>query len=148
MDTLLGLLDGKAERSREPQPSLASVDALASRMSSAGLEVGLRIEGERRDLPAALEVSAFRVVQEGLTNVLKHAGAAHAEVVMRYRPDRLEVEVDDSGDAAEGQDRGVGGRGLAGLNERLGVFGGRLQAGPKPEGGWLVRATFPTTGGP
>jgi signal transduction histidine kinase len=146
MDTLLGLLDVRSVSSREPQPSLASVDALARRMNDAGLEVGVRVEGERRNLPAALEVSAFRVVQEGLTNVFKHAGAGRAEVVLRYCADRLEVEVDDPGGSPGQQVHGVGGgRGLAGLNERLGVFGGRLEAGSKSGGGWLVRATFPTT---
>jgi signal transduction histidine kinase len=141
MGTLLGLLDSSPRSSREPQPSLADLDGLVSRMRDAGLRVDLEIEGQRRELPAALELSAFRVIQEGLTNSLKHARAAHVRAVLRYREDELEVDVADDGVAGG---NGVGTRrGLAGMRERVEVFGGTLEAGPQPGGGWTLHATFP-----
>jgi signal transduction histidine kinase len=141
MGTLLGLLDSSPRSSREPQPSLADLDGLVSRMRDAGLSVDLEIEGQRRELPAALELSAFRVMQEGLTNSLKHARAAHVRAVLRYREDELQVDVADDGVAGG---NGVGtGRGLAGMRERVEVFGGTLEAGPRPSGGWTLHATFP-----
>jgi signal transduction histidine kinase len=143
MGTLLGLIRGEAVASREPQPSLADLDRLVAKMREAGLDVGLEIQGERRALPAALELSAFRIVQEGLTNALKHAGPAHARVLLRYGDDELEVEVADDG-SGNGNGRGNR-RGLAGIGERVAVFGGRLDAGPRPDGGWTLRAGFPLT---
>jgi signal transduction histidine kinase len=141
MGTLLGLLDSSPRSSREPQPSLADLDGLVSRMRDAGLRVDLEIEGQRRELPAALELSAFRVIQEGLTNSLKHARAAHVRAVLRYREDELQVDVADDGVAGG---NGVGTRrGLAGMRERVEVFGGTLEAGPQPGGGWTLHATFP-----
>ena len=141
MGTLFGLLDAGPRSSREPQPSLAELDGLVSRMREAGLSAELVIEGERRALPAALELSAFRVVQEGLTNALKHAGPADVRALLRYGEDRLEVEVADDGTAAG---NGVGSRrGLAGIRERVEIFGGRLDAGPRPGGGWTLHASFP-----
>jgi signal transduction histidine kinase len=143
MGTLLGLIRGEAVSSREPQPSLADLDRLVAKMREAGLDVGLEIEGERRALPAALELSAFRIVQEGLTNTLKHAGPAHARVILRYGVEELQVEVADDG---SGNGNGNGSRrGLAGVGERVAVFGGRLDAGPGPDGGWTLRAGFPLT---
>jgi signal transduction histidine kinase len=144
MGTLLGLIRGEAVASREPQPSLADLDRLVAKMRETGLNVALEIEGERRPLPAALELSAFRIVQEGLTNALKHAGApAHARVLLRYGADELEVVVADDG---SGNGNGHGNRrGLAGIGERVAVFGGRLDAGPRPDGGWTLRAGFPLT---
>ena len=141
MGTLFGLLDAGPRSSREPQPSLAELDGLVSRMREAGLSAELVIEGERRALPAALELSAFRVVQEGLTNALKHAGPAEVRALLRYGEDRLEVEIADDGTMAG---NGVGSRrGLAGIRERVEIFGGRLDAGPRPGGGWTLHASFP-----
>ena len=141
MGTLLGLLDGSPHPSRKPQPSLTDLDGLVSRMRDAGLSVDLAIEGQPRPLPAALELSAFRVVQEGLTNALKHAGPAQVRAVLRYGEDRLQVDVTDDGAAGE---NGAGTRrGLAGLRERVEVFGGRLEAGPQAHGGWGLHVTFP-----
>lgn len=141
MGTLFGLLDAGPRSSREPQPSLAELDGLVSRMREAGLSAELVIEGERRALPAALELSAFRVVQEGLTNALKHAGPADVRALLRYGEDGLEVEIADDGTAAG---NGVGcRRGLAGIRERVEIFGGRLDAGPRPGGGWTLHASFP-----
>jgi signal transduction histidine kinase len=141
MGMLLGLIRGEAVASREPQPSLADVDRLVGKMREAGLDVGLQIEGQRRALSPALELSAFRIVQEGLTNALKHAGTGHARVVLRYGDNELEVEVADDG-SANGNGHGSR-RGLAGIGERVAVFGGRLDAGPRPDGGWTLRAGFP-----
>ena len=141
MGTLLGLIRGEREVSRSPQPSLADLDALIANMRRAGLRVDLEVEGARRALPAALELSAFRVVQEGLTNALKHAGPAQVRVMLRYRERQLEVEVADDG-SGSGDGRGSR-RGLAGMGERVAVFGGRLDAGRRPDGGWTLRAAFP-----
>jgi signal transduction histidine kinase len=141
MGTLLGLLDPGPRAAREPQPSLADLDGLVSRMRDAGLDVDLAFEGRRRALPAALELSAFRVVQEGLTNALKHAGPAHVRALVRYDEDAVEVDVADDG---TGAGDGAGGhRGLAGTRERVELFGGRLEAGPRAGGGWRLHATFP-----
>ena len=141
MGTLLALARGEAEASREPQPSLADVERLAATMSEAGLAVRVRVEGERRELPAALELSAFRIVQEALTNALKHAGCDEASVLVRYGRDEVEVAIADDGSGAA---NGRGSRrGLAGIGERVSIFGGRFEAGPRPEGGWAVRAVLP-----
>jgi signal transduction histidine kinase len=141
MGTLLGLVRGEAEVSLEPQPSLADLDALIATTREAGLRVDLAIEGQRRELPAALELSAYRIVQEGLTNTLKHAGPVPAHVVVSFHVGELVVDVSDEGGGAV---EGFGtGRGLAGIRERVAVFGGQLQAGPQPEGGWTLRAAFP-----
>jgi signal transduction histidine kinase len=141
MSTLLGLVRGEPEASREPQPSLADLDKLITRTRDAGLPVEVEIEGDRRDLPAPIDLSAFRVVQEGLANVVKHSSPTRALVVLRYKEDALEVEVVNDGIRAE---NGRGGRrGLAGLRERLEVFHGELEAGPDDHGRWLLRARFP-----
>ncbi|MGI8421272.1 MAG: sensor histidine kinase [Gaiellaceae bacterium] len=143
MGTLLALVRGEAESSRHPQPSLADLERLISTTREAGLQVQLDVQGHRCELSAALELSAFRIVQEGLTNALKHAGTAQAHVLVRYGERDLEVEVtDDGGGSASG--RGSH-RGLAGIGERVAVFGGRFEAGPRPEGGWKVRAALPLT---
>lgn len=159
MGMLLGLIRGDGRTPLEPQPSLADVEALVARTREAGLGVELEVEGERRPLPAALELSAYRIVQEGLTNALKHAGSARARVVLRYRADDLLVEVADDGavasatsssgpapnSSAPGSRRGLAGVGerVAVFDGRLAVFGGRLEAGPRPDGGWTLRAAFP-----
>ena len=143
MGTLLGLMDQVPLSSREPQPSLANVEGLVMRMRDAGLDVRLVVEGSRRDVPAPVDVSAFRVVQEGLTNVLKHAGSTRVCVTLRYGPESLVVEVADDGGSAQGAG---GRRGLAGLQERVAVFGGSLHAGRRPGGGWTLTAIFPLVG--
>ena len=142
MTTLLGLIRTDAPDSLEPQPSLDDIERLVERMSEAGLPTKLEIEGRRRPLPAALELSAYRIVQEGLTNAMKHAGPAHARVILRYGDQELDVEVTDDGAAAARNGSGSR-RGLAGIAERVSVFGGRLDAGPGPDGGWALRAAFP-----
>ena len=141
MGTLLGLLRGDAAAPRQPQPSLADLDSLVATMRTAGLRTDVEIQGPQRALPAALELSAFRILQEGLTNALKHAGPARVQVVVRFGERELEVEVVDDGSGAGGG-RGCS-RGLAGIAERVAVFGGQFEAGPRREGGWGLRAVLP-----
>jgi signal transduction histidine kinase len=144
MRALLGMLrsdDGADGLS--PQPGLADLDRLARGVREAGLAVTVRIEGEQRALPLALELSAFRIVQEALTNALKHAGPAHAEVTVRYQEGAVELEVADSGSGPAGV-QGTG-HGLVGMRERAAMFGGELQAAPSDGGGFVVRARLPLT---
>ncbi len=142
MSRLVGLLrDDSDELGLAPQPRLDELEVLLSQVRDAGLPVRLRVEGERRPLPLGVELTAYRVVQEALTNALKHAGEAHADVLVRYDADAIELEVRDDG---EGDANGhVGGHGLAGMRERVSVFGGDLTAGPRPDGGFRVRVRLP-----
>jgi signal transduction histidine kinase len=124
-----------------PQPSLEHVEKLVSQAREAGLPVKLRVEGDPVQLPAGVDLTAYRLVQEGLTNAIKHARAEHAEVVVRYGDGRVELMVSDDGRGGGG---GVkGGNGLVGMRERVSVYGGELDAGPRPEGGFRLRATLP-----
>jgi signal transduction histidine kinase len=142
LSTLVGLIREDPPTS-DPQPTLADIERLVKSTRAAGLEVELRTQGPLRPLPAAVELNAYRVVQEGLTNALKHAGQAKVNVVLHYLPSHLEIEIVDDGHGAE---QGSGGRhGLPGLRERVAVFGGRFEAGRQPDGGWRIRASFPTT---
>ena len=125
-----------------PQPSLEHLDKLVQQVREAGLPVALRIEGEAGQLPAGVDLTAYRLVQEGLTNALKHARAGHAEVVVRYGSDDVEVVVTDDGKGV-GAGKGEGGHGLMGIRERVTVYGGELEAGPRPEGGYALRARLP-----
>jgi signal transduction histidine kinase len=109
----------------------------------AGLPVELEVEGEPRGLPVGLELSAYRIVQEALTNALKHAGEARATVRVRYGADSLELEiVDDGAGAADARATG-GGHGLVGMRERVALYGGRFEAARRPSGGFTVRALLP-----
>jgi signal transduction histidine kinase len=136
-----------------PQPGLGELDALIGRVSAAGLPVKLRVSGECRTLSPGADLAAYRVVQEGLTNVLRHAGRAAATVGVEWG-EQLVITVSDDGSGswpASGPDDGNGavrggtsGRGLLGLRERLALYGGELAAGPRPGGGWQVRAVMPT----
>jgi signal transduction histidine kinase len=120
-------------------------------VSTAGLPVDLQVSGAPRPLPPGADLAAYRVVQEGLTNVLRHAGGAAASVRVCW-DDRLEITVSDDGKGgapggpAGGGRAGDPGRGLLGLRERLALYGGELAAGPRPEGGWRLRAVLPLTG--
>src|SRR6185437_5156516 len=107
----------------------------------AGLPVELRVEGAPVQLPAGLDLTAYRLVQEGLTNALKHARAEHAQVLVRYGDGHVELTVSDDGTG--GGDGDKGGHGLVGMRERVSVYGGELDAGPRPEGGYRLRATLP-----
>jgi signal transduction histidine kinase len=125
-----------------PQPSLAHLELLAQQVREAGLPVDLRIEGDPRALPPGVDLSAYRIVQEALTNALKHAGPARARVTVTYAPDQLELEICDDGSGASTRADG-GGHGLVGMRERVAVFGGVLEANRRLEGGYQLRATLP-----
>jgi signal transduction histidine kinase len=113
-----------------------------SQVREAGLPVELEIEGERPELPLGIELSAYRIVQEALTNALKHAGDARATVRVSYSPDQLELEVADDGAGGPARVAG-GGHGLAGMRERVALYGGRFDAGRRPERGFAVRVVLP-----
>jgi len=150
MRRLLGLLGPGEAGAFAPQPTLDGLDALIGRARDAGLPVSAAVDGERRDLPAGAELAAYRIVQEALTNVIKHGGRAHTDVVVRWGADALELEVTDHGGrAVAGEDGardaavlGSSGQGLIGMRERTRVYGGDLEAGPRP-GGFAVHARIP-----
>jgi signal transduction histidine kinase len=127
-----------------PQPGLDGLDALLEDVDRAGLPVSLHVEGERVALPPALDLSAYRIVQEGLTNALKHARASHADVVLRYAPGELEIEVRDDGAGSSTSDGH--GHGLVGIRERVKIYGGRMTAGAAPDGGFVLSTRFPLGG--
>ena len=131
MRRLLGMLRSDDEQlALVPQPSLTRIDELAARVTTTCLPVEITIEGVPVELPPGVDVSAYRIVQEALTNALKHAGPARAHVFLRYRPGELELEVLDDG-AGNGKGGGSG-HGLAGIRERVGIYGGKLDAGARP----------------
>ena len=141
---LLGVLRDPAEETGlAPQPGIGDLDALAASVQAAGLPVSLVIDGDLSALPATVDVSVYRIVQEALTNVLKHAGPARADVTIDCGLDAVTIEVTDDGTAEPGHQAPAGGHGLAGMRERAAVFGGELAAGPRPGGGYRVRARLP-----
>src|ERR671937_1184563 len=124
-----------------PQPGLDGLDSLAEEVGRAGLPVRLHVEGERVPLPRAIDLSAYRIVQEGLTNALKHARASGADVTLRYRPDELQLEVRDDGIGAARSD-GLG-HGLVGIRERVKIYGGDMSAGTANGGGFVLSTRLP-----
>ena len=142
MRRLVGMLRTDENDPLTPQPGLADVPRLIEQVRESGLPVELRIEGEPRELPVGLELSAYRIVQEALTNALKHAGDAHASVHVRYGPESLELEVVDDG-AGDAMPVDSGGHGLVGMRERVALYGGRFEAGRRPAGGFTVRVLLP-----
>jgi signal transduction histidine kinase len=142
MRRLVGVLRRPEEApTLAPQPSLEHLDKLLAHVRDSGLPVDLRVEGEPARLSAGVDLTAYRLVQEGLTNALKHARANRAEVVVRYRDGEIELEVADNGTG--GGDGSGGGHGLVGMRERVAVYGGQLEAAPRPEGGFRLRARLP-----
>jgi signal transduction histidine kinase len=142
MRRLVGMLRSDAADPLTPQPGLDDLGRLVAQVREAGLPVELSIEGERRDLPVGIELSAYRIVQEALTNALKHAGDAHATVQVRYGAESLELEIVDDGAGGLARAAG-GGHGLVGMRERVALYGGRLDAGRSPGGGFAVRVLLP-----
>jgi signal transduction histidine kinase len=145
---LLGVLrqDSEPQASLTPVPGLANLDSLLTEVGKAGLAVRLRVEGTPLQLPAGVDLSAYRIVQEALTNVVKHAGPAHAQVTIGYRDQEVTVEVIDDGRGAMtpvGDGRGGTGHGLIGMRERVAAFDGELEVGPRPGGGFRVAARLP-----
>jgi signal transduction histidine kinase len=145
---LLGLLRRNDEpASLSPQPGLAQLDELLASVRDAGLQVDLAVTGERTPLPAGLDLTAYRIVQEALTNVLKHANATRVGVSLAFARDRLDLEVGDDGRSGGGAIESTGpGNGLIGMRERATVFGGTVSAGAGSDGGWRVRVRLPVGG--
>ena len=142
MRRLVGMLRTPVDDPLAPQPSLDDLEVLVAQVRDAGLPVELHIEGERRELPVGVGLSAYRIVQEALTNALKHAGDARATVRVCYSPDSLELEVVDDGVGATAPVTEAG-HGLVGMRERVTLYGGRLEAGGRQSGGFAVRAVLP-----
>jgi signal transduction histidine kinase len=141
----LSALRGDDEHApRSPAAGLDGIDELVSRASAGGVEVSLRVHGDRRRLPASVELAAFRIVQESLTNVVRHAGATAANVQLTYGDHELTLQIDDDG---RGGGSANGGSGIAGMRERAAALGGELHAGPGLKGGFRVRARIPLGSG-
>jgi signal transduction histidine kinase len=146
MRRLLGFLRSDEEQASlvEPPPTLKRLDDLVAEMRGAGLDVDLRIEGELDDLSAGRALAAFRILQEAFTNALRHAPGAHVRAVLRRRPSELEIQVVDDGNAGSPASRDGPGYGLVGMRERVALYGGTLEAGPRPKRGFAVIARLPT----
>lgn len=148
MRRMLGVLREGEPGSRAPQPGMAQLDRLIEESRAAGLPVVVAVEGEPATLPAGLDLTVYRIVQEALTNARKHAGACAtlAEVRFAYRPGAIEIRVRDDGIGPEPADLTGGGHGLVGMRERAAAYGGSFQAEPRPGGGFEVLAVLPMGG--
>jgi signal transduction histidine kinase len=145
---LLGVLrqEDEPHGGLAPMPGLADLEGLLAEVAKAGLAVKLQVHGTRPPLPAGVDLSAYRIVQEALTNVVKHAGPAHAQVVVGYGDQEVTVEIIDDGRGAVTSvtdGRAGTGHGLIGMRERVAAFGGDLEVGPRPHGGFRVAARLP-----
>ncbi len=144
MRRLLGMLDGDTQATLSPQPGLGHLDRLLADTTSAGAALNVTVHGDPVPLPTGLDLAAFRILQEALTNVLKHATPPSADVVISYGQDRLSLKVRDHGRGATHQVGATGGgRGIAGMRERARLYNGDLRVGPCDEGGYLVSAWLP-----
>jgi signal transduction histidine kinase len=144
MRRMLGLLRTDEDApALAPQPGLAQVDRLVEQVRETGLDVEVAVEGEPRALPPGVDLAAYRIVQEALTNVLKHADGAYACVALRFGERELALEITDDGRGPDPASNG-GGHGLVGMRERAALYGGSLEAQPAPGGGFQVRARLPT----
>jgi signal transduction histidine kinase len=145
---LLGLLspDG-GDMGLAPQPGVEQLESLVRRVGEAGLPIKLHIEGQLRPLPPGIDLTAYRIVQEALTNALKYAGLARTDVILDYRESGLKVEVLDDGPGNSGREGAATGHGLVGMRERVALYGGTLEAGPRLGQGYAVRAWLPLEGG-
>jgi signal transduction histidine kinase len=139
---VLGALRAPGEAPRSPAPGLDRLPELLEQATAAGLSADVTVEGARRPLPRSTDLAAFRIVQEALTNIVRHSGSRTARVHLTYAPGSVAVLVDDDGPAVAGGDSG-GGNGLVGMRERAAALGGRVAAGPRPDGGFRVRAVLP-----
>jgi signal transduction histidine kinase len=146
MRRMLGVMRSgeEAPAALAPQPGLEHLDRLIAQVTEAGLPVTLRVEGDRPDISPGVDLSAYRIVQEGLTNALKHAKGAHAEVVVRYIDSSVELEIADNGPGGPNGD-GMG-HGLVGMRERVALYGGTIESGPRADGGFVLRAQLPVEG--
>lgn len=149
MRSVLGVLRGVDETApRSPTPSLANLDDLIANLNAAGLTVRTEVHGKPRELPAGVELAAFRILQEALTNVSRHAGAATATATVDYGEHTLSLRVDDDGDGVAAAPSSGTGSGIAGMRERVAALGGEFSAGPRPGGGFRVLARLPLNGVP
>jgi signal transduction histidine kinase len=146
MRRLLGVLHPGEHAEYTPQPSLRELDALVERTQAAGMPVALSVDGERRELSAGLDLAAYRVVQEALTNALKHGGGAPTEVQVHYRADAVEIRIADRGGGTVPARLGGTGHGLVGMRERVRMYGGELHAGRRRGGGFEVSVRLPLEG--
>jgi signal transduction histidine kinase len=143
MRRLLGIAHAEPDTpALAPQPGLADLETLVEQVRRAGLPVALAVDGAPHAVAPGVGLAAYRIVQEALTNALKHAGPARAWVTVSYQPDALELEIADDGPGVASVDA-TGGHGLVGMHERVGLYGGELAAGPRAEGGFAVRARLP-----
>lgn len=142
MRRLFGVLrsDGEAA-SLTPQPGLHELDRMIAQVRGSGLDVDLEVAGGRYDLPPGVDLAAYRIVQEGLTNALRHSGASHARVMLRYGQGRLDIVVEDDGKGLA--EVATGGHGLVGVRERVALYDGRVDVGPGPSGGVRLAASLP-----
>ena len=145
---MLGVLRGSAGDEPgvlTPAPGLGDLDALVADVVRSGVTVEVRVEGQRRDVPVGVDLAAYRIVQEALTNVIRHAGRARATVAVRYADDAVTVEIDDEGSARPGPASvpSATGQGLVGMRERVAMYHGDFDAGPRPGGGFHVAARLP-----
>jgi signal transduction histidine kinase len=139
---MLGVLREVQGASYVPAPGLADLDRLVGDVASAGLQAAVRVEGTATEIPPGVDFTAYRIVQEALTNVLKHAGAATATVIIGYESTALRLEILDDGRGVNGR-AAPGGHGLVGMRERVGVYGGSFEAGPRTGGGFRVAVRLP-----
>jgi len=145
MRRLLGIMRTDADRpALAPQPGIGTLPELVEQLRLSGLPVELTVEGTPVKLPAGVDLSAYRIVQEALTNTLKHAGQAQAWVAVRYAGDDVEIEVGNDGSSENGNDGA--GQGLVGMRERVALCGGQLESGPRPGGGFQISARLPVAG--
>lgn len=142
MRRLVDVIDGRASDEVIASATTQSLPLLVDRLRSSGLDARLELSGPHRELPAGLELAAYRLVQEALTNAVRHAQGASVVVAVDYRPDALEIRVSDTGSGYHGG-AATHGRGLLGMRERVALYGGQLQAGPDLDGGFTVRALLP-----
>ncbi|WP_078969921.1 sensor histidine kinase [Streptomyces natalensis] len=143
---VLDTLRAPGDAPRSPAPGLDRLPELTEQAKSTGLAVTVTAEGARTALPPNADLAAFRIVQEALTNVVRHSGSRTARVRLRYAPGALEIEVDDDGPATAAPGERAGGNGLIGMRERAAALGGTVEAGPRADGGFRVRARLPLAG--
>lgn len=144
MRHLLDAMREDGERAeRGPQPGLDRLDALLAEVDRAGLPVRLHVDGDPLELPRGIDISAYRIVQEGLTNALKHSGASQAEVALQYDSDQLRIEVRDNGHGVVTHNGR--GHGLIGIRERVKLYGGEMSSGGANRGGFILSARLPLT---
>lgn len=143
LNRLLGVLRKSPGAPLAPQPTLDEAEALLKPARDAGVEASLKVTGEKRPLRTAIDLSAYRIIQEAITNVLKHANASRLEVVVDYQPEALLVTISDNGSGSNEALGTSSGHGLIGMRERVELFGGELTTGSSSLGGFVVRAKLP-----